>query len=99
MLLAMNLAQHVRIVLTEYGRRGIPFDEAWMLAMRSLPKGKNDIEKAQLVEWKAALRWAKPHFGASFAHLALDPVGQSKNHDHQHDHQDRHDEKVHLTAL
>jgi hypothetical protein len=99
----MNLAMHVRIVLTEYNRRGYSFDEAWMLSMRSLPKGKNQIEKAALAEWKEVLRWAKPHFAECFAHLpASDRAKQpdQQNHDHhgnQEPQQDR--DGVRLTAL
>jgi hypothetical protein len=77
----MNLAEHIRIVLTEYGRRGVPFDDAWVYAMRSLPKGKNDIERDQLVEWKIALRWAKPHFQANFTQTVLVP-DRMNGHEH-----------------
>lgn len=82
----MNLAAHVRIVLYEYGRRGYSFDDAWVLAMRSLPKGKNDIEKMHLAEWKPILRWAKPHFRANFAQApSSNVIDQSEQ---QHDHND-----------
>lgn len=62
----MNLAEHVTVVLAEYARRGYCFEDSWTYAMRSLPKGKNPIEKAHLADWKPVLRWAKPFYEASF---------------------------------
>jgi ABC-type Zn2+ transport system substrate-binding protein/surface adhesin len=98
----MNLATHVRIVLGEYNRRGVQFDEAWVYAMRSLPKGKNAIEKARLAEWKPILLWAKPHFRASFTHCDSDGSQQPDDqHDHDHEHEGVHEERdgVRLATL
>lgn len=67
----MTPAAYVRVILSEHRRRGTPFEEAWLSALRSLPKGVGPEAKAQIKEWKVQIAWAKQDFRA--AYLGLEP--------------------------
>lgn len=71
---AIEPPAHVRIVLSEARKRDFPFEEAWTVAMRSLPRSHPDIEI-----WREALIWARPSYEAAYynAPTAADyaPVG------------------------
>jgi hypothetical protein len=58
--------QHVRISLTQHKHLGIPFELAWIKALRSLPKPVCDDSSLQLKEWQEVLKWAKPWFKAAY---------------------------------
>lgn len=53
-------------MLAEHRNCGTAFEDAWVSALRSLPKGSNISSQQQIKEWKAALRWAKPHYRAAY---------------------------------
>lgn len=58
----VNPAQHMRTVLEECKLAGIPFEDAWEMGLRSLPRGSCPESKKYVRGWKAVLRWAKPAF-------------------------------------
>jgi hypothetical protein len=45
---------------------GVPFELAWIKALRSLPKPVCVDSSAQLKEWQEILKWAKPWFRAAY---------------------------------
>ena len=59
--MARTPAALVGVVLRESRQRGIEFDAAWMLAVRSLPRSQPDI-----LEWRAALAAVKPYWRAAY---------------------------------
>lgn len=69
----MTPAQHVRVVLAEHRRHGTSFEDAWVSALRSLPKGSSPSSQEQIKEWKAILRWAKEFYRAAYEATAREP--------------------------
>jgi hypothetical protein len=59
--MARTPAALVGVVLRESRQRGIEFEAAWMLAVRSLPRSQPDI-----LEWRAALAAVKPYWRAAY---------------------------------
>lgn len=57
---------HVRVILAEYRRQGIEFEEAWQKALRSLPRGSDKSTRVYWQEWREILRWAEPWYEAAF---------------------------------
>lgn len=53
-------------MLAEHRKTGTAFEDAWVSALRSLPKGSNYSSQQQIKEWKAILRWAKPHYRSAY---------------------------------
>ena len=62
----MTAARYIGVILAEHKRRGTPFEEAWLSALRSLPKGVGEEAKEQLRDWKVAISWAKLNFRAAY---------------------------------
>lgn len=59
-------ATHVRVVLAHHRVLGTDFETAWTSALRSLPKGHNDVTRLELRAWKKALRETKYAFKDSY---------------------------------
>lgn len=67
-----TVAEHVRVVLVEARRRGVPFGRAWKLAIGSLPRPRNGAQLQQRHEWLEALAWARPFYERAYIGRALD---------------------------
>lgn len=68
----MTPATHVRVVLGHHRTLGTAFESAWTSSIRSLPKGTNPTQQAELRAWKKALRDTKYAFRAAYSHQTVE---------------------------
>jgi len=66
----MTPAQLVRTVLEDCRRSGLPFGDAWELAIAALQvaktRGRRTEREAEQERWRTALEWARPAFRSAY---------------------------------
>lgn len=66
----MTTLQLVRICLEHHRACGLTFDEAWSRALRSIPRGGENLAvRRDRAEWVTVLQSTREHWEAAFAGL------------------------------
>lgn len=62
----MTPAAHMRVVLQAARERGLPFAEAWQLAIQTLPRPTTPTLRVERRAWLEELAWARGFYHCSY---------------------------------